>query len=59
MKYVIFILILSTFVSAGALADCGDLPTWRELHMSRDNYFYLSGLSGLICGSIFSFMITR
>jgi len=55
----LFLFLSITFCFAAAINDIGALPSWTTLHMLEQDYFFLNGLAGLICGSVFSFLITR
>jgi hypothetical protein len=60
MRYFfLFLLVFCVFVDAGAIADCGNLPTWTVLHMTKQAYFSLCGYAGLTCGILFTFLITK
>ncbi len=57
-KFIFVIMVLSVVVYAKA-GWLGDLPTPHQLKMTKEDYAFMSALAGLMCGSIFSFLITR
>lgn len=55
-------LIVIGFFTVSLLAkhtSCGVFPCANELGMKEDDYFQLMGFTGLICGSLFTFLLTR
>lgn len=59
MKILFLFLFSFIMLMAKDCVNCGDLLTYEDLNMNKDDYYYLCGITGLICGSIFSFAITR
>lgn len=60
MKYLFLFLFVFVAFSFGANAsDIGGLPSWQDLGMTKEDYFFLNGLAGLLIGSVFTFLITR
>ena len=56
---IIFIFLITTLFSFAKKVNTGVLPHWNDLGMTENDYYGLSSFRGLLCGSLFAFLITR
>ncbi|MDD3602342.1 MAG: hypothetical protein PHZ17_03385 [Sulfurovum sp.] len=55
MKYLSIILFLSIFCFAGD--GTPSYHIWNDLGITQEEYYYLSGFSGVLSGSIIAFLM--